>query len=72
LSRCADCKHWIAEAASPRVGFEECTLARSLTMMASPHPESLAVADADGDTPDGTAQRLFTAPTFGCVQWEPK
>lgn len=70
MNRCADCKHWVAEMAPPHDGWEECIKARSVSGEA--HGGTMAIAEPDADTYDGSMTRLYTHPDFGCAQWEAK
>ena len=70
MSLCRDCRHWdrTYKAESPEHSeWGDCLLARE-DAGESAVPETLAVAwDAERNHAG-----LLTAPTFGCVQFEPK
>lgn len=62
--RCATCVHWLYDG----IAWGECDKAKTRLNGDVECPESLALACAHGS---GGAS-LWTAPDYGCVQWEPK
>ena len=61
---CRDCEHWCAEM-QDITEMAECLLAASNNHKLA-CPESKVMAEHTG----GIAAHLWTAPDFGCVQWE--
>ena len=64
MGQCRDCKHWSGQ----RIDARTCCVLTESSSGHPNHPTSKAVA-LDGEP---WTAGLFTAPDFGCVQWEAK